>query len=179
MRKVVLFIATSLDGYIADFKGSVNWIQGEDAENNDMGNYNKFIKTIDTVVLGRRTYEQIITELSPDVWPYKGLDSYVLTHREYQNNQEERIFFVNTDIKKFIEELKSEEGKKDIWICGGANIINQLVELDLIDKYYLTVVPTILGDGIRLFDKIDKNINLKLVETSTYNGMIDLIYERR
>lgn len=77
-----------------------------------------------------------------------------------------------------VNELKREQGK-NIWICGGANIIQQLINADLIDEYYISVIPTILGSGIRLFGTIPGEIKLKLVHTQTYNGITDLIYTRR
>ena len=77
-----------------------------------------------------------------------------------------------------MKKLREENGK-GIWICGGANIIQQLVKEDLIDEYYITVIPTILGSGIRLFENACREIKLKLLKTQTYNGMTDLVYERR
>ena len=77
-----------------------------------------------------------------------------------------------------VKRLREENGK-GIWICGGANLIQQLVREDMIDCYYLTVIPTILGSGIRLFEKSDHEIKLRLLKTRSYNGMTDLIYIRR
>lgn len=77
-----------------------------------------------------------------------------------------------------MKRLRSETGK-DIWICGGANIIQQLVRENFIDYYYITVIPTILGSGIPLFKNADREIKLRLLKTKTYNGMTDLIYTRR
>lgn len=74
--------------------------------------------------------------------------------------------------------MKNEAGK-DIWICGGADIVKQLLQADLIEQYYINVIPTILGNGIRLFDNLDKEIKLKLIKTRSYNGITDLVYERR
>ncbi|WP_328284341.1 dihydrofolate reductase family protein [Amedibacillus dolichus] len=68
---------------------------------------------------------------------------------------------------------------KGIWICSGANLIQQLVKEDIIDCYYITVIPTILGSGIRLFGETDHEIKLKLLKTQSYNGMTDLIYTKR
>ncbi len=79
---------------------------------------------------------------------------------------------------ELVKRLREENGK-DVWICGGANLVQQLMREDLIDVYYLTVIPTILGSGIRLFDSISHEIKLRLQKTQTYNGMIDLIYTKR
>lgn len=81
MKKVVLYIAMSLDGYIADCRRSVDWIKGQDDSAEMPDTYSAFFDTIDTVIMGKRTYDQITTELSPDTWPYAGAVTYVLTHR--------------------------------------------------------------------------------------------------
>ncbi len=176
MRQVVLFIAKSLDGYIANTKGDVSWLSGDGSEDGSMGSYEEFIKGVDTVILGRKTYEQIVNELSPDLWPYEGKQSYIVTSRPLDNK--EGITFTNKDVAELVRELKEQEGE-NIWICGGAAVANALIKEDLIDRYHISVIPAILGDGIRLFDKTDKSLELKLVKTESYNGICDLIYERR
>ena len=85
MRKVVIYIAMSLDGYIADKNGSVSWLGGDGSDKDNFGSYPEFIETVDTVILGYTTYNQIVTELSPDVWPYDGKATYVPTHRDCVN----------------------------------------------------------------------------------------------
>ncbi|MBP3477303.1 MAG: dihydrofolate reductase [Lachnospiraceae bacterium] len=176
MRKVVLFIAMSLDGYIADKNGNVDWLNGQSGNENNIDTYSIFIKDVDTVIMGWNTYHQIVTELSPSEWVYDNLTSYVITHRELSSTN--KIIFTNKNTCDIVNELKQKQGK-NIWICGGANIIQQLIEADLIDEYYISVIPTILGSGIRLFGTNLKEIKLKLVDTQTYNGITDLIYTRR
>ena len=88
MRKVILYISTSLDGYIADHNGDVNWLSGQDESNTEQGSYPEFIETIDTVILGYKTYHQVVTELSPDIWVYKGKQSYVITNKNIENKEE-------------------------------------------------------------------------------------------
>ena len=176
MRKTTLFIAMSLDGYIADYQGKVDWLegQGDDCENID--SYSEFIKEIDTVIMGWNTYNQIVTELSPDNWIYDSLTTYVITHREL--NSSDKIIFTNTDAVELVKKIRLQGGK-GIWICGGANIVQQLVNKDMIDCYYITIIPTLLGSGIRLFENGSQEIKLKLLKTQSYNGMTDLIFIRR
>ena len=176
MRKVVLFIAMSLDGYIADKDGKVDWLNGQSRDEENIDTYSIFVKDVDTVLMGWNTYHQIVTELSPSEWVYADLTSYVITHRELVPT--DKIIFTGKNPCDLVNELKQEQGK-DIWICGGANIIQQLMEADLIDQYYISVIPTILGSGIRLFGTTPKEMKLKLVHTQTYNGITDSIYERR
>lgn len=79
---------------------------------------------------------------------------------------------------ELIKELRKQPGK-DIWVCGGASVVQQLVEANLIDLYYITVIPVLLGSGIRLFDGGEREIKLRLQSTRSYNGMTDLVYTRR
>lgn len=163
----------SLDGYIADSSGKVDWLNGHSANGENIDSYSGFIKDIDTVVMGWNTYHQVATELSPDEWIYHELTTYVITHRVLPAT--ENIKFVQDDPCHMIEQLKQKEGKA-IWVCGGGNIIQPLVRNGLIDEYYISIIPTILGSGIRLFEKIPKEIKLKLVRTQAYNGITELVY---
>lgn len=176
MRKVVLFIAMSLDGYIADENGQVAWLEGQNPDAETPDTYAEFVKDVDTVIMGWNTYHQVATELSPDEWVYHGLTSYVVTHREMPSTEE--IVFTQTPPCCLVDELKRKEGKK-IWICGGADLIWQLMKSDQIDEYYISVIPTILGKGIRLFGADSKERKLQLIHTQSYNGITDLVYTRR
>ena len=176
MRKVVLFIAMSLDGFIADAYGHVDWLSGQRPNEDDMRTYKEFIKGVDSVVMGWKTYHQIVTELSVEDWFYKDLNSFVITHHDIVSN--EKITAVHGDICAFIETLKKEEGK-NIWICGGADVVRQLMKQQMIDRYHISIIPIILGDGVRLFSKVQGERKLKLVKTESYNGIVDVVYEQR
>lgn len=176
MRPVSLFIAMSLDGYIADSKGKVDWLQGQGNDTEQMDSYSEFIKEMDTVLMGWNTYRQIVEELSPKQWIYSDLTTYVVTHNPLVSS--ETIRFTDSNPADLIRNLKKETGK-GIWICGGANLISQLLKEDCIDYYYITIIPTLLGSGIRLFESREGEILLKLRYTRSYNGMTDLVYERR
>ena len=176
MRKVTLFIAMSLDGYIADKDGGVDWLNGQEEDGENMDTYSEFIKTIDTIIMGWNTYHQVITELSPEEWVYPEQISYVITHREIPST--ERIHFTSESPCDLVKRLREEEGN-GIWICGGANIVRQLMETDLIDTLHISVIPTLLGDGVRLFGPLEKEQKLRLVKTQSYNGITDLVYEKR
>lgn len=176
MRKICLFIAMSLDGYIADSKGGVDWLVGQGNDDENIDAYSDFAKNVDTVLMGWNTYHQIITELSPNEWVYNDFTTYVVTHNKHTSS--DKICFTDESPVELVKKLREENGK-DIWICGGANLIQQLVREDLIDCYYLTVIPTILGSGIRLFENAKHEIKLRLLNIQSYNGMTDLIYTRR
>lgn len=176
MRRIHLFIAMSLDGYIADRKGSVDWLKGHGSDHENVDTYSEFVKNIDTILMGWNTYQQIVTELSPKEWVYHDFITYVITHHEHSSS--EKIRFENTDPVDLAKRLKEDNGK-DIWICGGANLVQQLVNENLIDCYYITIIPTLLGSGIRLFEYAEHEIQLRLLHTQSYNGMTNLIYTRR
>ena len=168
-RKVILYISQSLDGFIADNTGRVDWIIGNNKEYISDYGYESFIKNIDTVILGANTYKQIKNELSPDKWVYEDLQSYVFTNEKIKDTA--NIKYINMNIEELINKLKQEKGK-NIWICGGANLVNQCLKNDLIDEYQITTVPVILGNGIRLFEKNGKKIKLELKEIKEENGLV-------
>ena len=176
MRKVVLFIAMSLDGYLADSEGKVGWLGGQGNDEEMIDSYSEFVEHVDTVVMGWNTYYKVVTELSPEEWVYGNLESYVVTHRDCLS--EEKIQFTGEEPCRLVRELKEKDGK-DVWICGGADIVRQLMAEDLIDTYYISIIPILLGKGIRLFQESGREIPLKLIKTRSYDGITDLVYERR
>ncbi len=173
MRKIVLYIAMSLDGYIADKSGGVGWLSGDGSDPENSGSYPEFSSTIDTVILGHTTYQQIITELSPDSWPYEEMQSYVLTHHKQEDRN--RIHFVDTTMTALLDELKQQNGK-DIWLCGGADIIDQALKANVVDELTISILPILLGDGIRLFQTSETPKSLTLISYRSYNGIVDLVY---
>lgn len=176
MGKTVLYLAMSVDGYIADEQGDVNWLRGDGSQPDAPGSYPAFYDTVDTVVMGWTTYHQIVTELSPDSWPYQGRPCYVVTHR--QEPDRDGIHLWNGDLTALVDKLKKErEGV--IWICGGASVAGQLLKEGRIDRLWLSVIPTVLGTGVRLFPDMEQEFHLKLVGTEQYNGIVDLVYEKR
>lgn len=174
--KVKLYIAMSLDGYIADDQGLVDWISGDGSQANHAGTYEEFIKEIDSVIMGYNTYHQVRYDLSPDVWAYEGKETYVLTSKKIDDR--DAIFFVNESLETLIDTIKDKRYKHDIWICGGASIVKQAIQKDLIDEYRIAIIPTVLSSGIPLFQSEQKH-DLKLIATQNYNGIVEITYERR
>ncbi|MDQ0174984.1 dihydrofolate reductase family protein [Bacillus chungangensis] len=168
-RKVVLYIAISMDGYIADEHGNINWIERHVETLEEDYHYETFFSKIDTVILGRKTYDQIVNELSPNAYPYKGTKSYVLTSKKEENQEE--IAFVNEDVIELVSKLKKETGK-DIWIVGGSQIAMSLVKENMIDEYQIAIIPVLLGKGIPLFTPFNKEIGLRLKSVDAKNGII-------
>ncbi len=177
MKEVVLFIAMSLDGYIAAPDGGIDWLGGESASASDSGSYERFIAGVSDIVMGYTTYHQLTTELLPDDWPYATQKTHVLTHREIASAPE-GVSFSSEPIETLLNRLK-REAKGEVWLCGGASIIQQAMQKGLIDRYHINVMPTIRGGGIRLFGALERDIPLRLISTERYNGIVDLVYAVR
>ncbi len=178
MKQLILYIAMSLDGYVADTQGGVAWLDGDGSEAGSLGSYPDFYASVDTIILGYRTYEQIITELAIDAWPYVGKTCYVLTHRDLPDIHEgdKHIHFTQQPLAQLLAELADAER---IWLCGGAQIAQEAIACDLIDEYRLSLIPCILGAGIPLFATAAPTRLLKLEGTSQSNGIAELRYTRR
>lgn len=166
-RKTVLYIAASLDGYIASDDGSIEWLVKYDSS---ISGYDEFISTVDTVVMGYATFRQLTEELSVGVWPYEGMDAYVVSSRDHENRKE--VTFVKDPIK-LVEELKRKDGKT-IWIVGGAKLAHSLFDAGLIDELVLTIVPESIGKGIPLFPKTP--MTLQTIQTKHYGPFVEITY---
>ncbi|WP_179361927.1 dihydrofolate reductase family protein [Nitrosopumilus oxyclinae] len=165
MRKIVLFIASSLDGYIAKNDGGVDWLPVRCSSG-----YDDFYKSIDTVIMGKKTYSQILTF---GAYPYKDKKSYVLTRNDTSSNND--IRFVN-DVEKLTKNLLTSSGS-DIWLVGGAEIITTFMNLGLIDEIILSIIPVVLGSGVPLFNKIQKETKFQLIKTTEYDALVELHYK--
>ena len=176
MRTVVLYAGMSLDGFIADRDGGVGWMGGQDENADGQAAYSAFIKDVDTVVMGWNTYHQVTGELSPGAWPYGGMTTYVITHRG--GTSTEAVKFTAESPCALVRRLKRKKGKT-IWICGGADVVRQVMGDDLIDRFQISVIPTILGGGTRLFSTLEQERKLRLLETRSGSGIVELLYERR
>ena len=175
MRRTVLYIAMSLDCYIADPTSSVAWICGH-GEEPPADSYESFSKTIDTVMMGWTTYHQVICELSPGKWPYEGLTTYVFTHRHPEPASD--VVFTDEEPSVLVKRLNNMGGR-DIWICDGASIVQPLLIDDLIDEYRISVIPVLLGGGTRLFEGLHPEFRLHLSRMQASDGIVELVYERR
>lgn len=145
MNKVILYIATSQDGFIADEQGGVNWLPSEPDVEDSVG-YQKFLHRISTIVMGRKSYDQILTFGS---WAWSDKQTYVFTSRPFAIEQP-YIQAVSASPKVFIEAQKKNFSNNDIWLLGGASLASSFAQEKLIDEVIITIVPQILQKGIRL-----------------------------
>ncbi len=173
MRRVVLYIATSLDGYIAKPDGGIEWLSVVDRPGEDYG-YGEFIQTVDTVILGRKTFEKIHS--NGKEFPHNDKKCYVITRQEM--SPKNNIIFYKDNLVDLVSKLKSGSGK-NIFCDGGAEIVNCLMKYDLIDDYIISIIPVLLGKGLRLFDDYRKKMDLKLIYSKSYpSGLIQFHYRR-
>ena len=177
MRKVVLGLGISLDGYIARKDGAVDWLSMDwDYD------WTAFFKTIDAVLIGRKSWDKAM-EMTPNKTanPYAGMEAYVFS-RTLKDTGVEGIVIVSENIKELVEKLKSRDGK-NIWLSGGGELAKSFLDEDLVDEIHLGVTPHLLGAGIPLFPELAREIPLRLVSSRTCkhkkedNGMLELIYE--
>jgi dihydrofolate reductase len=175
MRKVVLYIAMSLDGKIADVNGETGWLeQIPNPDANDYG-YAALLERVDTTIMGRTTYQQVCD--FPIPFPYSGKRNFVIT-RDESLTEDENATFISIDFAKKIAELKREDGG-DIWLIGGAEVNTLIHNHGLIDEYMVFVMPIVLGEGVPLFAASPKRTDPRLIHSETFaSGVVLLTYER-
>ena len=165
MRKIILYIASSLDGYVARENGDIDWLP-----QSDTSEYDEFYKTIDAVIMGKTTYDQVLTF---GEYPYKDKRSYVFTRNKNPTKDENVEFVSNAD--EFVKDtLPNLEG--NIWLMGGGQIISTFVNNGIVDEIILSIVPVVLGKGIPLFRNIQKETKLELIKTTDYDKLVELHY---
>jgi dihydrofolate reductase len=168
MRKLVLALAVSLDGFIEGPNGEYDWCTTP--EDYDFG---EFFQRIDTIFVGRKTYEMSASmEGGPPGFP--SFKEYVFS--KTLNQVKPGATLVKGDVKTEVERIKNEKGK-DIWLFGGAILTSTLMNLKLVDELHLGVYPILLGRGKPLFQDIGERLKLKLIDSKTYsNGLVALKY---
>ncbi|NHE57628.1 dihydrofolate reductase family protein [Cyclobacterium plantarum] len=176
MRKISLFIASSLDGYIAKPNNDLNFLKLVEKEGEDYG-YAKFTDTIDTLIIGRKTYDYVLKEIGSSHYDNGQRDVYVVTRT--QRPQVGRTTFYTGSLNDLVKQLKSENGK-NIYCDGGAEIINELLKNDLVDEFIISIVPILLGNGTSLFKDGRPELLLEFVTAKTFDtGLIQLHYKRK
>lgn len=177
MRKVVLSVGISLDQYVARKDGSVDWLSMDwDYD------WMEFFGTIDTILMGRKSWDKTI-EMSGGKKenPYKGTNVFVFSH-SLKDAGVEGVEIISDGIMRFVEDLKSKDGK-DIWLFGGGELTRSFLNENLVDEIYLGITPILLGSGLQIFPELEREIPLRLISCNTCkstkddNAMIDLRYE--
>ncbi|WP_143306196.1 dihydrofolate reductase family protein [Chitinophaga vietnamensis] len=179
MRKIILDLATTLDGFIEGPNGEIDWCIMDD----DM-DMEGFIASIDTIFYGRVSYDmwgnfQPPAEVSATekaIW--QAVHSKKKIVFSSQQREDGHATFISTDIAGHVAAIKQATGK-DIWLYGGAKLIETFIQHDLIDVYRMSVHPVALGKGKPLFENLQNRLNLRLVKANTFkSGVVQLIYEK-
>jgi len=176
MRKIIVYIATSADGFIARKDGSVDWLDRPRPK----GNYGmgEFFKSIDTILLGRKTYDMALRfqkegKGGPEI---AGIKHYAFSRRP-PKKVARGFEFVKEPIKKFAKRLRAKNGK-DIFMMGGAGIIASFLDCGEIDELIIHVIPTFIGEGIPLMAPRHRTVPLKLLSIKKFSdGVVRLHYE--
>ena len=170
-RKLVLYIAASLDGYIATQDDSLEWLFETEGEGNN--GYSEFISTVNTILMGRRTYDWLI-EKEKGNFPYKNKECYVFS--KSQKGRNENVEYIDQDVVEFTNKIKKQDGA-NIWLVGGGVLLHSFIKERLVDEFIITIAPTLLGHGIPLFRETDVEIELKLMGIRKFNQFVELHYE--
>ena len=176
MRLLNIFIATSVDGYIAKPNDDLSFLKLVEKEGEDYG-YAAFTATIDTIIVGRKTYDWVLKEIGPAHYDNGERNVYVITRQE--KPAVGKTTFYTGNLNALVQQLKAGEGK-NIYCDGGAEIINELLKNDLVDGFIISVVPVLVGNGTRLFKDNRPEQLLELVTTKTFEtGLVQLHYKRK
>ena len=165
-----LYIAQSLDGYVADDEGGVRWL--EEAGGGEDYGYSEFYSRVGAVALGAATYEQLLS------WGagYGDIPTWVFTHRELAVPPGADVRFTDRAPSEVVAEMDEAAGEKNVWLVGGAALAAQWIDERLLDELILFVVPLLLGGGVRLFERT-RRTKLELVATKPYaTGLVELRY---
>ena len=178
MRKVIAEIAVSVDGFIEGPGGELDWLVFDEEE----GYVNEFLSRFDVIFYGRMAYERFGAHLQESSDRREDFAATVINMRKYVFSRNMKHvagngMMINDNIKDEVKQIREEEGK-DIWLCGGADIISTFANLRLIDEYLLAVQPTILGSGKPLFANVDHPIRLELLEAGRLDSGVVLLNYR-
>ncbi|MFZ4630325.1 MAG: dihydrofolate reductase family protein [Bacteroidia bacterium] len=176
MSRVTLFIATTLDGKIARRNGELDWLMNRPNPNQLDFGYHEFLSTVGAIVLGKTTYKEILG--FGIEWPYTRIPAYVATTDPKFQAKTPDTYTFTTDLTEFVTDLR-QKIKKDIWLMGGGQLISTFLKNDLLDRMILTLIPTTIGEGISLFQEINKETKWALTHVERFEtGVINLTYDK-
>jgi dihydrofolate reductase len=175
MKKIILYIAASIDGYIADTHGTVEWLEDFPITEEMNYGYKEFVASVDTVLMGGRSYREVLNMEA--IGHYKNQQIYVVTHG-WTEKMTDNVNFITDNIIDHIRELRNDNGK-NIWLFGGGELTAMLLAADLVDEMQISYIPVILGKGIPLFPEQSQKSKWKLAENTAYNsGILMVKYEK-
>ncbi len=171
-RKLILYIACSLDGYIAKPNDDLSFLDRVQKAGEDYG-YSDFISSVDTVILGRKTYDWVMKHV--DKFPHANKETYIITRT--RKTGQENITFYTGNLKDLVIRLKNKKGK-NIFCDGGAEIVHELLKEKLFDELIISIIPVMVGGGIKLFSDGRAEQGLELVSVKNFEtGLVQLHYK--
>lgn len=171
MLQIIYYVAASLDGFIATPDGSVEWLASFENSGEDYG-YREFLDSVDALIMGSRTYEQVIGFDVP--WPYADRPTWVVTHRDLESRPGVTL---TSDPPAVVAAELERRGHERVWLVGGGALAQAFRQERLVTGYIVSLMPVILGEGIRLFGAAGEAESLRLVETILYDsGAVQLHY---
>lgn len=162
------YVASTIDGYIADKDDRIDWLLQFGNEPYE-GHYERFIAGIGAIVMGAKTYEFLLADESLE-WPYAGIPTWILTHRELPAIAGAELTFWAGDIVTLDAELRAAAGDRDVWVVGGGVVAAQFADEGLLDELRVTIMPILLGSGKPLLPVARVSSPLTLVSTTPFDG---------
>ncbi|HOV36362.1 MAG TPA: dihydrofolate reductase family protein [Dysgonamonadaceae bacterium] len=176
MKKIILYIAASIDGYIADTAGTVEWLEDFPITKEMNYGYDDFIASVDTVIMGGSTYREILN--MDMIWPYKAQKTYVVTRGWTEKAGIENVEFITDNVIDRIKQLRNND-EKDIFLVGGGKLVAMLLAEGLVDEMQIAYIPVILGKGIPLFPGQPKESKWELTGNTSYSsGILKVDYKK-
>jgi Dihydrofolate reductase len=175
MKKIILYIAASIDGRIAEPDGGIEWLSEFPITNEMNYGYKEFMASIDTIIMGGRSWREMSN--MDAMGAYAGKTVYVVSRHDWGDN--ENVNFITENVIEQITSLRNEPGK-DIWLFGGGELVSMLLAADLIDEMQIAYIPVILGEGIPLFPKQPKESKWELIKNRNYSSGIMMVeYQKK
>jgi dihydrofolate reductase len=187
MGKIQYYVASSLDGFIAESDDTIAWLNdyegsygGDDAHSTE-ASYESFYEDVGALVMGSATYEFVLAEIDKGGrWPYTDEPTWVLSSRELPAPDGADVRVVSARVTDLHDEMMAAAGERNLWVVGGGNVVSQFADEGLLDELIVTVVPVVLGEGKPLFDRRLRGGPVELRGVRPFaNGMVELRYAVR
>ena len=172
--KLVLYIACSLDGYIAHTDGSIGFLEENTTQLSQLG-YDEFYSSVDVLIMGANSYKQLLYDISPQRWLYEGKTTFVYTHADIEESKE--IKKAEVPPQELLEHIRKDI-TGDIWLFGGGETVKLFMQNNLVDRYMIYIMPNILGSGIPFFPSGFPSIRIVLESVRKIDEITEIIYNK-
>lgn len=165
MTSFKYYVGASLDGFIADSHGGVQWLEAFEDEPGIQTSYEDFFSDVGALVFGGETYLWLVKKMSKDgtAWPYGNKPVWVFTHHELPSTEGADLTFVRGDVQLWARDIAQSAGQKDVWVVGGAHLAGKFLDAAVLDELHLVQVPVVIGNGVNIF-KTTSTSGFELIE---------------